>query len=209
MNSDSNRFSTLSFSAGLQEQIKKYAQVKEVPQNAELMREGQFVKIIPVVLKGLVKVFTRHEDRELLLYYIKPGETCIISFNAVLSNSSSKAYAVSEEASEILIIPSEKILNWLKEFPELSELFFQQYSNRYNDLIEMVNKVLFEKIDKRLFEYLKTKIEMSDMDSLKISHQQIANDLGTVREVISRSLKKLEYEKKIVQNQDGIKVLGT
>jgi CRP/FNR family transcriptional regulator, anaerobic regulatory protein len=209
MNSDSNRFSTLSFSPGLQEQIKKYAQVKEVPQNAELMREGQFVKIIPVVLKGLVKVFTRHEDRELLLYYIKPGETCIISFNAALSNSSSKAYAVSEEASEILLIPSEKIFNWLKEFPELSELFFQQYSNRYNELIEMVNKVLFEKMDKRLFEYLKIKIEMSDMDSLKISHQQIANDLGTVREVISRSLKKLEYEKKIVQNQHGIKVLGT
>jgi CRP/FNR family transcriptional regulator, anaerobic regulatory protein len=207
MYSDSNWFSTLSFSFGLQEQIKKYAQVKEVPQNAELMHEGQFVKIIPVVLKGLVKVFTRHEDRELLLYYIRPGETCIISFNAALSNSSSKANAVSEEASEILLIPSEKISNWLKEFPELSELFFQQYSNRYNELIEMVNKVLFEKMDKRLFEYLKTKIKMSNMDSLKISHQQIANDLGTVREVISRTLKKLEYENKIIQTQHGIKIL--
>lgn len=207
MSSNSDRISTLSFSAGLQQQVKKYAQIKKVPQQTELMREGQFVKVIPVVLKGLVKVFTRHEDRELLLYYIKPGETCIISFNAALSNSSSKAYAVSEEASEILLIPSEKISIWLKEFPELSELFFQQYSNRYNELIEMVNKVLFEKMEKRLFEYLKTKIEMTGMDSLKISHQQIANDLGTVREVVSRTLKKLEYENKIEQNQNGIKIL--
>jgi CRP/FNR family transcriptional regulator len=207
MSSNSDRISTLSFSAGLQQQVKKYARIKKVPQQTELMREGQFVKVIPVVLKGLVKVFTRHEDRELLLYYIKPGETCIISFNAALSNSSSKAYAVSEEASEILLIPSEKISIWLKEFPELSELFFQQYSSRYNELIEMVNKVLFEKMEKRLFEYLKTKIEMSGTDSLKISHQQIANDLGTVREVVSRTLKKLEYENKIAQNQNGIKIL--
>ena len=209
MNSDSNRFSIPFFSPGLQEQIKKYAQIKEVPQNAELMYEGQFVKIIPVVLKGLVKVFTRHEDKELLLYYIKPGETCIISFNAALSNSSSKAYAVSEENSEILLIPTEKVINWLKEYPELNEMFFRQYSNRYNELIEMVNKVLFEKLDKRLYEYLKLKTELLNADNLKISHQQIANDLGTVREVISRTLKKLEYEKKIVQNPNGIKILET
>jgi CRP/FNR family transcriptional regulator, anaerobic regulatory protein len=207
MKSDFNRFSTLDFSAALQEELEKHALVKEVPQNAELMHEGQFVKIIPIVLNGLVKVFTRHEDKELLLYYIKPGETCIISFNAALSNSASKAYAVSEENSKILLIPTEKIFTWMKEFPELNSLFFQQYSSRYNELIEMVNKVMFEKMDKRLHEYLKTKSKISKKSILKISHQQIANDLGTAREVITRALKKLEHEKKVIQNKEGIKVL--
>ncbi|WP_372947917.1 Crp/Fnr family transcriptional regulator [Mariniphaga sp.] len=207
MNPDSDQFSSLDFSVRLQEEIKKFALIKEVPQNAELMHEGQFVNIIPIVLKGLVKVFTRHEDKELLLYYIKPGETCIISFNAALSNSASKAYAVSEEDSKILLIPTEKIFVWMKEFPELNSLFFQQYNNRYNELIEMVNKVLFEKMDKRLHEYLKTKSKISQKNILKISHQQIANDLGTAREVVTRVLKKLEHEKKVIQVKDGIKVL--
>lgn len=207
MNPNSNQFSPLDFSASLQEEIKKFALIKEVPQNAELMHEGQFVKIIPIVLNGLVKVFTRHEDKELLLYYIKPGETCIISFNAALSDSASKAYAVSEEDSKILLIPTEKIFTWMKEFPELNSLFFQQYSSRYNELIEMVNKVLFEKMDKRLHEYLKTKSKLSRQNILKVSHQQIANDLGTAREVITRVLKKLEHEKKVIQGKDGIKAL--
>jgi CRP/FNR family transcriptional regulator, anaerobic regulatory protein len=207
MDSGFNQFSTLSFSARLQEEVNKHAMVKEVPKNAELMREGQFVKILPVVLKGLVKVFTRHEDKELLLYYIKPGETCIISFNAVLANAPSKAYAVSEENSKILLMPTEKVLNWMKEFPELTQLFFQQYSTRYNELIEMVNKVLFDKMDKRLYEYLVTKSKILKNSNLKLSHQQIANDLGTAREVVTRVLKKLEHEKKLIQNKDGIKIL--
>lgn len=207
MNSVSGQFSMLDFSTALKEELNKFALVKEVPQNAELMHEGQFVKIIPIVLNGLVKVFTRHEDKELLLYYIRPGETCIISFNAALTNSSSKAYAISEEDSKILLIPTEKLFLWMKTFPELNALFFQQYSNRYNELIDMVNKVLFEKMDKRLYEYLKTKTNLSQKSSLKISHQDIANDLGTAREVISRVLKKLEIEKKIIQEKEGIKIL--
>jgi CRP/FNR family transcriptional regulator, anaerobic regulatory protein len=207
MNSGFNQFSILNFSARLQEEINKYALVKEVPKNAELMREGQFVKILPVVLKGLVKVFTRHEDKELLLYYIKPGESCIISFNAVLANAPSKAYAVSEENSKILLMPTEKVFSWMKEFPELTQLFFQQYSNRYNELIEMVNKVLFDKMDKRLYEYLVTKSKILKNSNLKLSHQQIANDLGTAREVVTRVLKKLEHEKKLIQDKDGIKIL--
>jgi CRP/FNR family transcriptional regulator, anaerobic regulatory protein len=207
MNSGFNQFSILNFSARLQEEINKYALVKEVPKNAELMREGQFVKILPVVLKGLVKVFTRHEDKELLLYYIKPGETCIISFNAVLADAPSKAYAISEENSKILLMPTEKVFSWMKEFPELTQLFFQQYSNRYNELIEMVNKVLFDKMDKRLYEYLVTKSKILKNSNLKLSHQQIANDLGTAREVVTRVLKKLEHEKKLIQDKDGIKIL--
>ena len=198
--------SDLSFPKLLKDKIIESSEVKEIPGGTEIMKEGQYVKLIPIVLDGLVKVFTRHEDKELLLYYIKPNETCIISFNAVLTNSSSKAFALTEQNSKVLLMPGEKVFHWIKEYPELISLFFNQYNNRYNELIEMILKVLFEKLDTRLYEYLLTTSKISGSDTIKRSHQQIANDLGTAREVISRLLKKLEYENKLIQNQEGIKL---
>ena len=196
--------SDLSFSILLREKIKQHGVIKEIPGGTEIMHEGQYVKLIPIVLDGLVKVFTRHEDKELLLYYIKAKETCIISFNSALSGTSSKAFALTEQDSKILLIPGEKVFQWTKDYPELINLFFSQYNNRYNELIEMINKVLFDKMDKRLYEYLLSTSKIAENGIIKRSHQQIANDLGTAREVITRVLKKLEYENKLVQNQNGI-----
>lgn len=207
MKTEDKLLSLLPFPLELKEELVKHSEIKDVPQNTELMREGQYVKRIPIVLEGLVKVFTKHEDKELLLYYIRPQETCIVSFNSVLTNTSSKAFAQSEKDSKILLMPLEKVFQWMKEFPELNHLFFRQYNIRYSEMIQMVTKVLFDKMDKRLYEYLSTKVKIWEKDILKISHQQIANDLGTAREVVSRVLKKLEYESKLVQNQDGIKIL--
>ncbi len=200
--------SELAFSKVLKEKILKNGIIKEIPGGTEIMHEGQYVKLIPIVLDGLVKVFTRHEDKELLLYYIKSKETCIISFNAALSNTSSKAFALTEQDSKILLIPGEKLFQWTKNYPELINLFFSQYNNRYNELIEMINKVLFDKMDKRLYEYLLSISKMAENGIIKRSHQQIANDLGTAREVVTRVLKKLEYENKLIQNQNGIKIKG-
>lgn len=200
-------FSELAFSKVLKEKIKESSEIKEIPGGTEIMQEGQYVKLIPIVMHGLVKVFTRYEDKELLLYYIKPNETCIISFNAALTNTSSKAFALTEQNSKVLLMPSEKVFFWIKEFPELINLFFGQYSNRYNELIEMINTVLFEKMDKRLYEHLLTTSKISGTGIVKKSHQQIANDLGTAREVITRVLKKLEYENKLIQDQNGIKLM--
>jgi len=206
MQIEEKMLSDLPFSKVLKEKIMQFAVIKEIPVGTEIMHEGQYVKLIPIVLNGLVKVYTTHEDKELLLYYIKSNETCIISFNAALTNSSSKAFALTEQDSKILLIPGEKIFQWTKEFPELINLFFSQYNNRYNELIEMINKVLFDKMDKRLYEYLLSISKLADSGIIKRSHQQIANDLGTAREVITRVLKKLEYENKLVQNQNGIKL---
>ncbi len=200
-------FADLSFSKELKEKIMQAAVIKEIPGGTEIMYEGQYVKLIPIVLDGLVKVFTRHEDKELLLYYIKSKETCIISFNAALSNTSSKAFAFTEQDSKVLLLPGEKVFQWMKEFPEMINLFFNQYNIRYNELIEMINKVLFDKMDKRLYDYLISSSKLTKNGIVKKSHQQIANDLGTAREVITRVLKKLEYESKLIQDQNGIKLM--
>ena len=190
----------------LEEEMHEFAIISDVPKNTEVMREGQYVKSVPFVSKGLIKVFTRNEDKELLLYYIRPGETCIMSFDACLKNIPSKIYASTEENSTVILLPYEKVMRWMKQYPEINSIFFEQYTLRYNELIQMINELLFEKMDSRLLNYLKTKSGIMRKNPIKISHRKIANDLGTAREVISRIIKKLENEGKIHQLASGIKI---
>lgn len=180
---------------------------QDIPKNTEVMREGQFIKAIPIVTKGLIKVISRYEDKELLLYYIQANESCIMTFDASLNNAPSKVYAVTEEDSTVMLMPVNKVFDWLKLYPEMNILFFKQYNTRYSELIEMINQVLFEKMDKRILDYLKSKIKIKQQNPLKISHRQIASDLGTAREVATRVLKKLEMENKVEQNSGLIKIL--
>lgn len=190
----------------LEKEFKEFALTADISKNTEVMREGQYVKAVPFVTRGLIKVFTRNEDKELLLYYIRPGETCIMSFDACLKNIPSKIYASAEENSSVMLLPYDKVIQWMREYPEINSIFFEQYTLRYNELIQMINELLFEKMDQRLLNYLKTKTQIVKKNPVKISHRKIANDLGTAREVISRVIKKLETEGKIIQMESGIKI---
>ncbi|MCP9746634.1 Crp/Fnr family transcriptional regulator [Lacihabitans sp. CS3-21] len=194
-------------SIALQEQITNNSALVEIPADTEILREGQYVKVIPLVLEGLVKVFTKYEDKELLLYYIQPNESCIMSFTASLKNEPSKVYAITDENCKLLLLPVDKVAQWIGEFPDLNNLFFQQYNLRYSDLLETINQLLFDKMDKRLLDYLKEKVALTKKNPLKISHRQIASELGTAREVISRVMKKLEQEAKVKQLSTTIELL--
>ena len=173
----------------------------------ELLREGQFVKVIPIVLTGLIKVFSRYEDKELLLYYIKPSESCVMSFSASLKNTPSQVFATTEEDTTVLLLPASKIDGWVKKFPNFNQLFFEQYNVRYHELLKTINHLLFDKLDVRLYNYLIEKKDITKKNPITISHRQIANELGTAREVISRLLKKLEGENKVKQLSNQIKIL--
>jgi CRP/FNR family transcriptional regulator len=187
--------------------ITKAAFTKEIPVDTEILREGQFVKVIPIVLNGLIKVFTRHKDRDLLLYYIRPNESCIMSFAASLKNEPSKVFALTEEDTTALLLPVDKVSNWIKQYPNLNDLFYQQYNLRYTELLDTIHHVLFEKMDTRLHDYLKEKVNLTNKNPLKISHRQIASELGTAREVVSRVMKKLEHEGKVKQHISAIEIL--
>ncbi len=188
-------------------QIREEASLKEIPKNTQILREGQFIKVIPIVLRGLIKVYTRHEDRELLLYYIRPDESCIMSFSASIKNEPSQVFAETEENTTTLLLPVAKVSIWMGQFPDINTLFFQQYKQRYCELLDTIHHVLFNKMDQRLYDHLKTKTSVRNENPLKISHQQLANELGTVREVISRVLKKLEIEGLVRQRSHGIEIL--
>lgn len=188
-------------------EITESAIIKDIPKESEILREGQYVKVIPIVLEGLIKVFTRHEDKELLLYYIRPKESCIMSFSASLKNEPSRVFAIAEENTTALLLPVDKVLNWTKQFSDINSLFFQQYNLRYSELLDTIHHVLFNKMDKRLFDYLQEKVSLTNQNPIKISHRQIANELGTAREVISRTMKKLETEKLLKQHSNSIEIL--
>ena len=194
--------------ADLLESIRNKAQLKTLPKNTEILREGQYIKVIPLVLKGLIKVYTRYKDRELLLYYIQPRESCIMSFSASLENDPSSIYAVTEEDTEALLMPVNEVRGWMTDYPGLNSLFFYQYKQRYSELLDTIQHLMFDKMDKRLYEHLKTKTTIKNQNPLKISHQQLADELGTVREVISRVMKKLETDGLVRQHSQKIEILN-
>lgn len=191
----------------LVKEITDAALIKELPENTEILREGQYINAIPVVNKGLIKVFTRHEDKELLLYYIRPNESCIMSFSAGMRNEPSKVFAVSEEETTLLLLPVGRVRQWVRDSPDINSLFFQQYNLRYMELLNTIHDVLFEKMDKRLYDYLREKLALTNTNPLKISHRKIAGEMGTAREVVSRVMKKLENEGKIKQHTNSIEIL--
>ncbi|MCF6365834.1 MAG: Crp/Fnr family transcriptional regulator [Bacteroidales bacterium] len=181
--------------------------VKEIPEAVEVIRHGQYLKMLPVVLDGVVKVYSQYEDKEFLLYYIKSQESCIMSMSAVLHNSPSRIFAVTGTDTVLMMFPVDKVKKWVKTSPAFNSLFYNLYDDRYSDLINTLNQVLFEKLDKRLYEYLQEKSKVSGLKKINITHKVIATELGTAREVVSRILKKLENNKQIIQGKGNIELL--
>lgn len=196
----------LPFSSELSQEILAHSLEKEVPAGTELLRDGQYVKLIPLVISGMLKVSTHFEDRDLLLYYIKPDESCVMSFTCVLKEEASFGTAVAEEDSRLLLMPAEKVSKWVLRFPEINGLYLDQYSLRYAELIDTLHQYVFMNLDSRLLSYLKKQVELKRENPLKTSHREIASDLGTVREVISRLMRKLEKEGHVSQLGNRIKV---
>lgn len=184
----------------LVKKILENSRLESISKETEILREQQFVKVIPVVVEGLVKVYSRFDGKELLLYYIEPAQSCVMSFYSALKHTPSRVYAETEQDSKILLIPVQFLPNWVQDYPAFNELFYTQYNMRYTELLDTISHLLLDKMDKRLYDHLVRKIELSESNSLKISHGQLANELGTAREVVSRVIKKLELENKVIQH---------
>jgi CRP/FNR family transcriptional regulator, anaerobic regulatory protein len=191
----------------LLEEILKYGIIKDIPEDTGILEEGQYVKVIPVVLEGLIKVYSRYEDKELLLYYIEPFESCIMSFAASLKNEPSRIFATTEEDTHALLLPSSKVTEWVRQYNGINTLFYQQYNMRYAELLDTINYLLYHKLDKRIMDYLLEKSRLKGENIINIRHKQIASELGTAREVITRVLIKMEKEGKVRQHPNGIEIL--
>lgn len=187
-----------------QDTLQTYAQYKKVPAGITLFKNNQPVYQLPFIISGSVKVYVSYGEKELLLYYLKPSESCIMTFASIISNKPSHINAVTEEETELLLLPSEKLEALLLEYPLLNKFFFGQYAARYHELLDNIKHLLFDRMDKRLLDYLMARFMANHQNPVKISHREIASDMATAREVISRTLKKLETEKKILITAEGI-----
>ena len=191
----------------LVEKIVRESTLHDIAKGTEILREQQYIKVLPIVISGLIKVYSRFDEKELLLYYIEPAQSCVMTFYAALKNTQSKIYAVAEEDSRILLIPASVLPAWLRQYPDFNELFFNQYNARYLELLDTIGHLLLDKMDKRLYDHLKKKSDLTG-GGIRMSHNQIASELGTAREVVSRVMKKLETDGKIVQQSGEIKIIA-
>ncbi|MCF8329386.1 MAG: Crp/Fnr family transcriptional regulator [Crocinitomicaceae bacterium] len=158
-----------------------------------ILNDNSYIKAIPIVTTGSIRVMRTDEDgREILLYYIKAGESCIMSFLGGMHHETSKIKAVAEEETEVLFIPIDKISFLIKEFPEWLDYIFRLYHKRFEELLEVVNAVAFKKMDERLINFIKKKCEITQSETLVVTHEQLANEMGTARVVVSRLLKQME-----------------
>jgi CRP/FNR family transcriptional regulator len=179
----------------IKEKILQYGNVKTFSEGQTIQNENAYIRAIPIVINGSIRVMrTDEQGREILLYYIKPGESCIMSFLGGIHEDTSKVRAVAEEETEILFIPVEKVNELIKEFPEFLDYIFNLYHKRFEELLEVVNAVAFKKMDERLLNFIKKKSDLTKSHTLYVTHEQLANELGTARVVVSRLLKQMEEE---------------
>jgi len=189
----------------IRERLYEYGNAKTFSEGDVILNEDSYIKAIPIVTNGSIKVMRMDEDgREILLYYIKTGESCIMSFLGGLHNDTSKVKAIAEEETEILFIPIDKVSQLIKEFPEWLDYIFRLYHKRFEELLEVVNAVAFKKMDERLLNFIKNKAEITKSHTLYITHEQIANELGTARVVVSRLLKQMEAENLLILGRNKI-----
>jgi CRP/FNR family transcriptional regulator len=193
----------------LLDKLLKEGSVRAFPPDAVIIEEHDYIKNVPIVLSGSIKVFKLDEEgKEILLYYIKPGESCVMSFLGAACNGTSKIRAVVEEQAEVLILPVHKAIDLIRDNSAWLEFIFQLYNRRFEELLTVVNAVVFQNMDDRLWELLKTKVKMIHTNELAMTHQQVADELGTAREVVSRLLKQLERNSKITLARNKITVLS-
>jgi CRP/FNR family transcriptional regulator, anaerobic regulatory protein len=196
------------FQTLLKDEVTTYGQLKKFPAGSVIQQEDSYIKSIPLVLNGSLKVMRTDTDgHEILLYYITPGESCIMSFLGGIHNETSKVKAIVEEDAEILFIPVEKASEWVKKFPEWSDFIFRLYHKRFEELLTAVNAIAFHKLDMRLLQLLKQKAELYQSREIKITHQQLADELGTAREAVSRVMKQMENEGLVVLSRNKITIL--
>ena len=189
----------------LQNEILRVGTFKTIPQGELLVREGQFITSFPLVLNGLIRVSRNNDDgNELLLYYLKRNEVCAMSLTCCMTNLKSTVKAIAEEETEVMLLPVTMLDTWISQYPSWKQFVMETFQIRFRELIETVDSIAFLKLDERLINYFEYRKKKSGSTTFKGTHQDLALQLNTSREVISRLLKKLEKQGKIKLSRNFI-----
>ncbi|WP_304344567.1 Crp/Fnr family transcriptional regulator [Chryseobacterium koreense] len=196
------------FQSDLQKEISDAGYLKKYRAGDVIVDMDSYIKNIPLVISGSIKVIRTEEDgREILLYYLTPGESCIVSILAGMKNETSKIKAVVEEDAEIMLIPAGKAKDWVKKYPEWTDFIFNLYQKRFEELLDIVNSVAFQKVDTRLLQLIRQKTHLYQSKEISVTHQQLADELGITREATSRVLKQMEKDGLLQLSRNKIRLL--
>lgn len=192
----------------LLEKIAGIGVFKELKEGDILIETGQTLRLIPLVLEGLLKITRTDENgKELLLYYVNEGESCAMTFTCCMEHYPSEIQAMAEEDTKLILLPIGIMDEWMVKYPTWKAFVMKTIRYRFHELLKTIDQVAFHNLDSRLIHYLKEKSVAGSSSLVNLSHEQIANDLGTSRVVISRLLKKLENDNKLLLYRNQIKLL--
>lgn len=196
------------FEPGLVQTIQEHALVKHFNAGDVIIRTGQYIQNTMLVLNGKIKVYREDEEgNEFFMYYLMPGQACAISMICATKMETSKIMARVVEDSEVLMVPLNMMEKWMGEFKSWYEFVVTTYRNRFEEVLTVLDQVAFRSMDERLEFYLKRHSENNGSKIIHLSHQEIANELNSSREVISRLLKKMEQRGLLLLNRNSIELL--
>lgn len=198
------------FETGLIQQIEQYGMLRKVPAGQNILEPGQSIQFMPLVLKGLIKI-SRIDDegREIFLYHVNAQESCAMTFTCCMEHHESEIRAMAEDDVEMILLPASLMDEWLARFPSWKRYVMHTIHLRFNELLKTLDQIAFQKLDERLLNYLKEHSKATGSTLINSSHEQIAMDLATSRVVISRLLKKLENDGKVLLYRNQIKLLNS
>ena len=180
----------------LQQEIANVGKLMHFKAGEVIMDYGNYIKLVPLVVEGAVRV-TREdpeEGRELLLYFLQPGEACSMSFTCCMVNKKSEIRTEAEDDTSLIAIPIRYMDEWMTRYQSWKNFVMTTYDRKILDLVKVVDSISFKNLDKRMMEYLKKRVAATGNRVISTSHQDIANDLNVTREAVSRLLKNLEKE---------------
>ncbi|MDA0950966.1 MAG: Crp/Fnr family transcriptional regulator [Bacteroidetes bacterium] len=197
------------FESALIQEINQVGTYREIEAGTEIIRTGEYIKSIPLLLSGAIKVIREYDDgEELLLYYVEEGNTCSMSMSCCVEQRISQIRAVAELDTLIIMIPVKKMEEWLGRYQSWRIFVFSNYQNRIEEVLESLERVAFERLDERLEDYLKEKARINSERSVYQTHKEIAEELHSSRVVISRLLKKLEQMGSIKLHHNHIELIN-
>ena len=193
------------FEPELREAIGVEGRIAELNEGDEMIREGQYIKSFPLLLEGVVRVCRMDEDgRELLLYYLNPGEVCAMALTCCMGHTKSNIRAVAESKVLQVQIPIPCLDRWIVQFQSWKEFIMYAYRKRFDELLETIDSIAFKNMDDRLIKFFTDRYRTTGSTIYNGTHQDIALLLNTSREVVSRLLKKLEHDQKIIISRNKI-----
>jgi len=205
-----NKFTSLdaTFEPALIKEMYQFGEVKRFKEGDIIMDYGKYIRMMPIVLKGTLKVFRKDDTgKEILLYYLSDNESCSMAYSCCLEAKKSEVKAIAEDDVELIAIPHIKLDEWLCKYTSWKNYIMHSFNERFLELLKSIESIAFHKLDERLVAYLKEKQRLSGSSVIKASHYLIADELATSRVVVSRLLKQLENDGKILLYRNEIKLM--